>query len=186
MRYFKLGLDADIENIAVCHCENDYGIDYKEFIFGNKGTNWNESFYFYYDKEEGDVLTDYLANVKGWFLVSEKLKKLLDCMNTKIQYFPVSIVERKSGAKHTYFIANVLRLVDALCLELSDYYETEIPNHPTIYMVSKYCIYEKKTQGADIFKLSEDEIPIFVSEKFKEIIESNEITGIYLYEIRVA
>lgn len=56
----------------------------------------------------------------------------------------------------------------------------------TIYTVSKYCIYAEKTDGADVFKLSNrQEIPIFVSEKFKDLIEKENITGISLTEISV-
>ena len=56
----------------------------------------------------------------------------------------------------------------------------------TIYTVSKYGIYADKTDGADVFKLSDrQQIPIFVSEKFKNLIERENITGISLTEIEV-
>ncbi|KYC62952.1 hypothetical protein B4099_3764 [Heyndrickxia coagulans] len=40
--------------------------------------------------------------------------------------------------------------------------------------------------NSDIFKLGDrQEIPIFVSERFKKEIENNELTGMEFYEIKV-
>ena len=62
----------------------------------------------------------------------------------------------------------------------------EIEGIGTIYTVSKYGIYADKTDSADVFKLSNrQEIPIFVSEKFKDLIQKVNITGISLTEISV-
>lgn len=186
MKYFKLSMDMSRENDVVCHYDNDYGIQQNEFIIGKKCMDWKNCFQFFYDKNEGEMLTDYLANDKGWFVVSEKLKELLEIMNTEIQFLPVEIIERGSSEKHTYFIANILRLVDALCLENSEYFETEIPSLGTIYTVSKFAIFENRTQNSDIFKLTNrQEVPIFVSKDFENVIVNNNITGISLTEIRV-
>lgn len=71
--------------------------------------------------------TDFLANDKGWFLVSDKLRKVLESLNTEIQFLPVKIMERKSKKElPNYYIANILRVVDALCLEKSVYFEVYI------------------------------------------------------------
>ena len=186
MKYFKLNMDMNVSNNVVCHYENDFGIPLDEFFVGRKNLNWDNCFYFFYDKNEGEILTDYLVNDKGWFVVSRKFKHLLEIMNTEIQFLPVKIIERKSGKEYTYYIANILRLVDALCLDNSEYFETEILGIGIIYTISKFAIYEKKVKNSDIFKLSNrQEIPIFVSEKFKKIIEKNRITGVSLREIVV-
>ena len=76
--------------------------------------------------------------------------------------------------------------MDALCLDKSQYFETEIEGIGIIYTVSKYGIYAEKTEGADVFKLANrQQIPIFVSERFKSLIEEENITGISLIEINV-
>lgn len=99
---------------------------------------------------------------------------------------PVEVVDRDSNVKYRYYIANILRLVDALCLEHSDYFETEILGLGTIYTVSKFAIYENRTQNSDIFKLmNRQEVPVFVSEKFKNIMVDNRMTGMSFTEIRV-
>lgn len=77
-------------------------------------------------------------------------------------------------------------MVDALSLKDSEYFETEIPKLGSIYTVSKFAIYGNKTGDSDVFKLTNrQEIPVFVSDNFKKIIEGNEITGIDLREIQV-
>ena len=108
-------------------------------------------------------------------------------MNTEIQFLPVRIIEKRSERELAdYYIANILRVVDALCLEKSEYFETNIPKMGKIYSVLKYGIFSEKTEKSDVFKLANrQEIPIFVSENFKNRIIEEGITGIDLLEIRV-
>ena len=187
MKYYKLSMDMERENDIICHFQNDYGIQQNALNTGKVFENWDDRFEFFYTKEEGDVWTDYLANDKGWFLVSNRLKTLLESINTDIQFLKVGIKETNNGGDFKqYYIANIIKVVDALCLDKSKYFETEIEGIGTIYTVSKYGIYADKTDGADVFKLSNrQEIPIFVSEKFKDLIEKVNITGILLTEISV-
>lgn len=185
MRYFKLSMDMNRSNDVVCHYENNYGIQQNVFHIGKKYLNGNEQFKFVFDENEGKELTDYLANDKGWFVVSAKFKNLLEKMNTDIQFLKVEVLERSSQRKCDYYIANILRLVDALSLEDSDYFETDIPQLGKIYTVSRFAICKNKVQNSDVFKLANrQEIPIFVSNNFKRIIEENEITGIALREVK--
>lgn len=187
MKYYKLSMDMERDNDVICYCEDDFGIQQNTFNVGKKYEGCNNEFCFVYDKNEGSVATDFLANDKGWFLISDRLKKLLETLNTEIQYLPVRITEKNGQEELSeYFIANIIRVVNALCLEKSKYFQTEIPGIGIIYTVSKYGIFESKTSDSDVFKLANrQEIPIFVSERFKEIIEQNKIIGISLREIDV-
>ena len=108
-------------------------------------------------------------------------------MNSDIQFIEVGIydIEGKNTEKK-YYIANILKVVDALCLDKSDYFGTYIEGKGMVYSVSQYGIYEKKTEGADIFKLDNwQQVPIFVSETFKKTIEQNKCTGMSFLEIAV-
>ena len=187
MKYYKLSMDMERENDIVCHFQNDYGIQQNALNVGKFFEDWNNNFEFFYNKDEGAVWTDYLANDKGWFLVSNRLKKLLETVNTDIQFLEVKIKEENNEEIfNRYYIANIIKVVDALCLDKSQYFETEIEKLGTIYTVSKYGIYADKTDGADVFKLSNrQQIPIFVSEIFKDMIKQQDITGISLTEISV-
>ncbi len=185
MGYFKLMMDAQGENDIVCHYQDDFGIRQNVLNVGKICEGWDGRFEFFYDETEGYVLTDYAANDKGWFVVSNKLRTILKTMNTAIQFLPVRIIEINSKKiVEDYSIANIIRVVDAFCLEKSKYFKTEILGIGTVYTVSKYAIYAEKTEDSDVFKLANrQEIPIFVSERFKERIEEENVTGIYLREI---
>lgn len=186
MKYYKLCMDFKRKNDIVGHYYNDYGIGQNQLNSGIFYENWDQRFSFYFDKTEGEIASDYLANDKGWFVVSEKLKNLLAVLNTEIQFLPVKVREKNSEEIHNYFIANILSVLDALCLEKSDYFETEISGRDKIYTVSKFAVYEKIIEGVDVFKLANrQEIPIFVSQRFKLMVEKNSITGIGFYEIKV-
>ena len=187
MKYYKLSMDMEREKDIICHYQNDYGIQQNALNIGKFFEGWDNRFEFFYTKEEGDVWTDYLANDKGWFLVSNRLKILLEAINTDIQFLKVKIKERNDEEVfYEYYIANIIKVVDALCLDKSKYFTTEIEGIGTIYTVSKYGIYADKTEGADVFKLSKcSPVPIFVSEIFKESIEKEGVTGISFTEIKV-
>ncbi len=187
MRYYKLSMDMEKEKDVILHCKNCVDIELNTFSVGRYYDNYDKSIKFYYDVNEGDVWTDFLANDKGWFIVSEKLRLILQGLNSEIQFIDILICDNDgTTVDRKYYIANIVKVVDALCLEKSDYFETYIEGRGTIYTVSKYGIYENKTECADIFKLDNwQQIPIFVSETFKKTIEDNNCTGMSFREIAV-
>lgn len=186
MKYYKLSMDMEREYDIVCHYEKDYDIQQNTLNVGKIYDGWDGKFEFYYLKEEGYVWTDFLANDKGWFVVSDRLKDLLESVNTDIQFLAVKIREKNNKDMREYYIANIVKVVDALCLNKSQYFETDIQGIGKIYTVSKYAVFSDKTENADVFKLANrQQIPIFVSERFKNLIEKENITGISLLEISV-
>lgn len=167
MKFYKLSIEVSGENDIVCHYKDDLGIQQYEFKTGQTFNRWDGSFKFYYDKSEGEVPTDYLANDMGWFVVSRRLKTIMETLNTKIEYFPVDIVELKSGdSLEGYYIANILKVVDALCLEESDYHEIQTKSVGTIYNVRKYAIYESKVENSDILNWEIDRKFLFLFQKY--------------------
>ncbi|SHN49027.1 Protein of unknown function [Butyrivibrio hungatei DSM 14810] len=187
MRYYKLSMDMEREKDIILHCKNRERFESYSFKDGEYYHNENERIKLFFDEKEGDVWTDYLANDKGWFIVSEKLRLILQSLNSEIQFINIMISDSEGVAlEEKYYIANIIKVVDALCLNKSNYFETYIEGKGTIYTVSKYGIYENKTEGADIFKLGNwQQVPIFVSENFKDAIEQNECTGMSFREIAV-
>lgn len=188
MKYYKVSMDMTGTKDVILHCNDDYGISQNSLIVGRYFYNWDERFKFYYNAEEGEIWTDYIANDKGWFVVSDRLKSILERVNTSIQFIDVNVYDvNNNKIDRKYYIANILKIVDALCLEKSRYFETDVKGIGKIYIISKYGIYEKKTEDADVFKLNNhQQVPIFVSEKFKDITEKEKITGISFMEIAVA
>lgn len=188
MKYYKLSMDMDRDKDVIFHFKKNYDIPQNTLIVGKRFDDWDGNFEFFYDDGEGEEWTDLIANDKGWFVVSAKLKALLEKVNTEIQFFEVKVTDKNGcicGKK--CYIANIIKVVDALCLEKSVYFSTDIEGLGTIYTVSKYGIYENKTECADVFKLAQrQEIPVFASDKFKQLIENESITGIKFTEICVS
>lgn len=187
MRYYKLSMDMEREKDIILHCKNRERFESYAFKDGEYYRNENEIIELFFDEKEGNIWTDYLANDEGWFIVSEKLRQILQGLNAEIQFIDIIIFDNEGVAvEEKYYIANIVKVVDALCLNKSVYFETYIEGRGTIYTVSKYGIYEDKTDGADIFKLDNwQQVPIFVSETFKKTIELNNCTGMSFREIAV-
>lgn len=186
MKYFKLILDDSNDNDVVVHCEDTHGFEQYELKEGNFLENWNDNITFYFNLHDGNRFTDYLANNLGWFIVSKKFKDLIKKIEEDVQFLPVNVVDFESKYKienDEYFVANVLGIVDALNLENSDYSVMDLDGEK-IYSVRKYAVSEDKINNKNLFKLRGDEIPLFVSETFKQLVEESNITGCEFLEIR--
>lgn len=185
MNYFQLILDYSNDDVVV-HCEDTHGFEQYELSEGKFLGNWNENITFYFDLRDGTRFTDYLANNLGWFMVSKKFKDLINRVEEDIQFLSVNVVDFEGKYKlenDEYFVANVLGVVDALNLENSDYHVTDLDGE-RIYSVSKYAVSEDKINNKNLFKLKGDEIPLFVSEIFKQLCEESSITGCEFWGIR--
>lgn len=186
MRYYEVSFDTSCEDDMMCYCDDTYGIERYELKEGCFFIGWDERITFSFDPSEGTRATDYLANNLGWFIVSYKMKRVLDRLDgDRVQYFPVSVVNKVSLEKiEDYFVANILDVRDALNLEHSQYSVFDLDGEK-IYSVHKYALNERDVEGAHVFKLKGDEIPIFVSEAFKDAVESEGLTGIDFSAVRV-
>jgi len=186
MKYFKLILDDSNDNDVVVHCEDTHGFEQYELKEGNLLENWNDNITFYFNLNDGNRFTDYLANNLGWFIVSRKFKDIIKKVGGEVQFLPVNVVDFVSKSKienDEYFVANVLSIVDALNLENSDYSVMDLDGEK-VYSVRKYAVSQDKINNTNVFKLMGDEIPLFVSETFKQLVEENKITGCEFLEIR--
>lgn len=188
MKYYKIGLDMSRENDVICHSTNGYGMDISIYCRALEEKKPSEDFQFHYDLREGTIFTDMLVNDQGWFVVSRRFKEaVLEKINCKIQYYSVPL-QCADGFRldHDYFIANILSLTNAFCLEGSDYsvFHSASFGRP-FYSVKKYCIFAEAVGNLDLFKLSGDDvISVFCSERLKKLCEQNEITGIHFLPIR--
>lgn len=185
MRYYKFFFDYSGENDILCFCEDSKGFEgyhLEEGVFIN---NWDENLTFIFNPDEGNYLTDYLANDLGWFLVSSKLKSILKQFDKdEIQYLPVKIVNSKDNSQiEGYTVANILSVIDVLNLEHSDYSVIEVDDEK-IYSIIKYAINKKGLSNYHIFKIKGYEIPRFVSETLKVSMKKQGITGYELLEIK--
>jgi hypothetical protein len=188
MKYYKLMFDyKNSEGNVVCNSDEMYGIDRYELEQGRYFDKWDNRFTFFYDPNQGDKWTDYLSTDLGWFVISTKFKETLDRIGvTNIQYIPVriknvvddSLVER-------YFVANICSLIDALDLENSDYSVFELDENEKVLSVRKYALKRNAIKGLHVFRVEKSQMAIFVSEKVKEEVERNKITGCDFLEVKI-
>ena len=145
MKFYKLILDNSNESDVVCHCEDTHGFEQYELKEGTTIKNWNDNITFNFNPNEGDRLTDYLANNLGWFIVSKKLKDTISNLGVEgIQYLPVNIVDLESNSTIIeYYIANILKIVDAINLNNSDYSVMDLDGEK-IYSIRKYAVTQDK------------------------------------------
>lgn len=102
-----------------------------------------------------------------------------------IQYLSVNLFDTKDRVENTeYKVANLLDIIDALDLEHSKY-DVFTLGDEKIISVEKYALNNQMVQGHDIFRLKDDTIPVFVSERMKDIIENNSLTGFAFIEVDV-
>lgn len=186
MRYYKLIYDYEKDdNYVNCDSASIGSMDEYITISGKKIDCW-EDVVFEYDSAEGNLLTDYLANLYRWLVVSDKFCQLTQSVIEKqVQYLPVKVVDRYSNSEiDSYLVANIITVIDALDLENSKYDVFELDDEKII-SVEKYALKSSKIIGKHIFRLKDDSIPVFVSETLKKVIEDNEFIGFQFLEVDV-
>ena len=155
MKYYKLSYDYENDDDYV-NCDVGVIGDMDEYSVscGNYINDWSEV-RFKYNSEEGDVLSDYIANVYRWLVVSKKFRELIEGIvdENAIQYLSTKLIDTKNNAENTeYRIANLLDVVDALDLEHSQYDLFELDNEKII-SVEKYAF----PWCANLYQLVENE-----------------------------
>lgn len=191
MKFYKLVTLRDEKNESeniFCNSKKIYNIDRYDVLKGKKINNWNKNITLFYDSEKGNILTDYLENVLGWFVVSTKLKNIIEELDKNaVQFLPINIESLNGDNKlNGYYVANILQVIDAVNWELSDYREAYVKKkNITIKYVRKYVFNREAIKDAHIFKIPNKVTPIFVSQRFRNVIENNKITKCQFREIKV-
>jgi hypothetical protein len=175
------------EGNVVCTSDEMYGIDRYGIEQGRYYDKWDDRFTFSFDPEQGERWTDYLSTDLGWFVISTKFKETLDRIGiTNIQYIPIRIKNVIDDSMvEGYSVANICSLIDALDLEHSDYSEFELDENEKVLSVRKYALKQNAIKELQIFRVEKSQMAIFVSEKVKEEVERNNITGCDFLEVKV-
>lgn len=186
MKYYKLVYDYEHDDRYVnCTVRTIGGIDEYATSNGKLIQDWKEVV-LEYNPNNGNIMTDYVANVYRWLIVSNKFRsEIKEIVSDKIQYLPIKIVNSINKEENSlYQVANILDVVDALDLDSSQYDIFELDDEKII-SVEKYALKKTKIQEHHIFRLKNDTIPVFVSEKIKNIVEKNKLLGFAFIEVVV-
>lgn len=133
---------------------------------------------FYYDSEEADKESDFLGNVVRWPVVHKNVKESI--VNNEIQgisFFPVYLVDiRTKEVNNNYYLLFIHNFIDAFDMEKSQYKYNQKYDFYT-FVPKKTYINTGNCLEYDIFRADKSPSMIFVSEKFKKIIEDNKFNG---------
>lgn len=187
MRYFKLVYDYDSDEDYVILASSKSAESYdNKIVQGEFIKEWDNSMKFEYNVEEGKILTDYLASDNRWMIVSKKFRDLMkEIVAEHIQYLDINIINSLTKEENnTYKVANVIKHLDALDLKNSVYDYFELDDEKILY-VEKYALKKDVIKNCDIFKLKGETLPVFVSEKVKDIVEKNSLIGFQFLEVKV-
>ena len=186
MRYYKLLYDYEQDdNYVNCDVANIGNMSEYIAVNGKEIKQWDEVI-FEYDSTEGNILTDYLANLYRWLIVSENFRqKTQPLIEDQVQYLPIKVIDRITGLEvASYYLANIVAVVDALDLEHSKYDVFELEDEKII-SIEKYALKKNEIVNRHIFRLTDNMIPVFVSEILKEVIEESGLTGFKFLEVGV-
>ncbi|MBZ9686134.1 hypothetical protein G9F72_007280 [Clostridium estertheticum] len=185
MNYFTLQYDMkkyERNGVMAYHSEL-YGIGMHDIIRGNHLYNWDKRITFNYTPDNGSEITDYICNDFRWLIVSNKFREAFENAHmTGIQYLPLSIINKETGiALGEYYVANICNLIEAVDMGQSEYIELM----PGKYVFASFAVKEDKINSFDIFRLKEYNVSILLSEKFKNIIKINKLTGFNFTKVKV-
>lgn len=184
MSYYRLkyNMDKYERSGVIAYHKELYGINKYDVIRGKEIKSWDERIAFSFKETEGKILTDYVWNNLGWLIVSEKFKNAIEFMKIDgIQYLPVNIINESSCEKlGNCYVVNICNFIKAVNMKQSEYIDLK-----GLYIFSSYTLNESQIGGLDIFRVEEDNIAIFVSEKFKKVIKDYKLTGFRFEKIKV-
>lgn len=115
----------------------------------------------------------------GLFVVSERIKRLLEEFNVIAEYFPLQIEYR--GAPYTereFYFANIIDHVD--CFDFSNsVYTLHERDSNSVSRIETLAIDESKTAGHHLFQVARvSDLIICASESLAKRIEAADVTGV--------
>lgn len=132
----------------------------------------------YYDSGKGSATEDYLLNTLGWPIVHNRAREVFEQHGIKdIKYVKVQLRDTLSGSLcNDYSLLFVNSIIEAYDMEKSKY--KYIPKYNVYSFNPMEIVFNKGACSKyDIFRCSKNVAVIYVSERFRELVISNGLTG---------
>ena len=162
------------------------------FFLGRPIDRWNPEIWFSASEPEHDgPPEDILFNDLAMPIFSERLREGVSKVMSGVQYLPIKVYRPDTSEIPGFSIVNILNRVPALVVERSmvTYYEADylLPHkRGKIDSLRKPTLRGSALKGLDIIRLDEYPLPIFVSERFKHVLDSGDfLTSAAFYEVKV-
>lgn len=193
MKYYKLMFNDENakRNDVICEVEDGfeekYGISKNELHCGIQIDNWDSNITFFYSKENGFEMTDFVANDLGWYIVSPRVQSIFNDLNiTDVQLLPVAIKENDSTEIiRDYKVINITNMIEAFDEKKSDYKEFKAKGK-SMLSIKKYSLLAGKIINYNWFKIPENRFSSFVSEFVVNEFKEKNISGIDYIEVSVS
>ena len=184
-RWFRVLLWGNtVCNPYVADIDDLKGFNRDDFEMGRPIENWDQGAWISASRLEDDGdLDDVLQTHLALPIFSDRLHRALDVSGISgIQYLPIQAIRPNGVRIEGFSIANILNIVAALDLEKSDY--DIFPNdyflpqrRGRISGLRNVALRESEVEGYDIIRLSEYDVTICVSAKFRATFEKGGFTG---------
>lgn len=208
MKYYNLTIEpAEDDRDLVCTLdENTLRIgwntntDAKSFDFAPDDYNWGKPVHdwpkgvtFLYEEKEGYRVPDYFFSIPAFPLFSKRaVDGLRDCLGTQIQLLDVTLLETCTGKRdESYKIVNIIYVIDVMCWEHAKYKKFPVnPDDDTddrVFLMMIKPAFKKNEIDRirpTIFKTKEDEVPMYVSEEYKNYCKKEKLTGFGFREVK--
>jgi hypothetical protein len=172
--YYKLWFEET--GGAVCRKADLKGVS-EYFIYQLAPVEeWPRGITFY---AEGEPIEDYLfPTMVDWVLISERVKAVLEELKVAgVQFLPIRVVRKKTGEEVPgYYVLHVWKQIPALDEEHTVYLEPRSEKYPEP-IIGKVALRKEAIGNADIFRLAEYDVQIYVSRRVKERLEEIGATG---------
>lgn len=188
MKFFKLLYDYenDENSILLEIDESTIGFDRYDVEKGILSLKLSDNICVNYDNLNGKMVTDYVANDLIWFMVTEKFKGIIQSIDDKnIQFYPLVAKSKSSEEEQGFFLVNICNIIDGLDLATSKYSVYETDDGDKMMSIQKYAIKLDAVKEYNLFRLKDDYVSIFISEKMKKAIKKAGITGCDFIEVKV-
>lgn len=181
MRYYRLVYDFnhDREAIMLNIDENSFEFDRYDVAKGKTIISWDGDITLTYDTEDGNIITDYLANNMAWFTITDRFRSLLaEYASESVQFLPIKVKPlREDIGLELCYLANILTVIDALDLEHSVYSyigeEKDRRLAVRIYVLKGSRI----PPDINIFRLGNSPFSIFISDRLRKAMRRNKMSG---------
>lgn len=138
---------------------------------------------FYYSSKASNIESDYLLNVNRWPIIHRNvMNKLIELGIEGIKYFPIKLIDVVSNKiNNNYVVMYITNFIDGFDMKKSTYFYDKQYDMYT-FIPKKTFLNKEICNRYDIFRCTKKRPIIYVSEKFKSIVEENQWTGFFFYE----
>ncbi len=138
---------------------------------------------FYYSSKVSTRESDYLLNIKRWPIVHKRVADVLgENEISGIRFYPIKLIDVVSDKiNNNYYLMYIENFIDAFDMQRSKFVHNEEYDFYT-FVPKKTFMNTKECAGYDIFRCKRSLSNIFVSQKFKDIVEKNQWTGFHFEE----